>query len=226
MLPRIPRNTYSFPLILTIQMNLLQSQRARAIGLIQKKLSEQTAQILDYQIDDYLREVFKLPERPPNTLPYVGWMIEEKKSKNKPRSTSRDGVIFIKHHEGVALKAYMCPGNVLTIGYGHTKNVSPGQKITLQQATEYLKEDLQYFEKAVNDYVVAPLTQNQFDALVSFAFNVGVSAFANSTLLRKLNEGDYTGAANEFSRWVHGGNQKLPGLVRRRIEERKMFLTP
>jgi lysozyme len=135
------------------------------------------------------------------------------------------GLELIKRFEGCRTEAYLCPANVWTIGYGHTKTAKPGLRITLSQAEALLKQDLIGFEKYVNNAVKVPLNQNQYDALVSFTFNVGTGAFFKSSLLRKLNIGDYSGAANEFPRWVYGGGKKLLGLERRRRAERDLFLS-
>ncbi|WP_425056699.1 lysozyme [Pseudomonas abyssi] len=136
---------------------------------------------------------------------------------------SQQGLALIKEHEGLRLDAYLCPAKVWTIGYGHTGGVQNGQRITAGEAERLLLADLQRFEQAVNLGVKVPLTQGQFDALASFAFNVGVGAFRESTLLRLLNHGDYQGAARQFDRWVYGGGQVLPGLVNRRADERALF---
>ncbi|ROZ86902.1 lysozyme [Pseudomonas neustonica] len=135
---------------------------------------------------------------------------------------SPKGLELIKSHESLQLDAYLCPAKVWTIGYGHTGDVVRGQRITEAGADKLLLNDLQRFEKAVNA-VLVPLDQDQYDALVSFAFNVGVGAFNSSTLLRLLNHGDYAGAAGQFKRWNKGGGKVLPGLVRRREEERALF---
>ncbi|HXG01499.1 MAG TPA: lysozyme [Bacteroidota bacterium] len=121
------------------------------------------------------------------------------------------------------MKAYLCPAGVWTIGYGHTGGVKEGDRITLQQAEELLKQDLERFEECIRRSVTVPLNQNQFDALVSFAFNVGCMALENSTLLRKLNAGDYAGAAQEFGKWVKSRGVILPGLIKRRDAERALF---
>ncbi len=134
------------------------------------------------------------------------------------------GLQLIKHFEGLFLQAYLCPAEVLTIGYGHTADVQPGDVITAQQADTFLLEDVSASERAVNRLVTVPLTQNQFDALVSFVFNLGGHNFKSSTLLRKLNAGDYTGAAEEFPRWVNAGGKQLSGLIRRREAEKALFL--
>ena len=136
---------------------------------------------------------------------------------------SRAGLDLIKQFEGLYLKAYRCPAGVPTIGYGHTAGVAMGQTITQQQADDYLRRDVRQFERAVSRLVRVPLTQGQFDALVSFAFNLGEGALAQSTLLRLLNAGDYSGAAAQFDRWNKAGGRVLPGLVRRRAAERALF---
>jgi lysozyme len=106
-------------------------------------------------------------------------------------------------------------------------------RITREEAERLLRQDLERFEQAVRDRaklgargnrVTVPINQDQFDALVSFAFNVGVGAFNKSTLLKELNRGNYESAKNEFKRWVHGGGRRLPGLVSRRDHEAEMFL--
>jgi lysozyme len=135
------------------------------------------------------------------------------------------GLDLIKSFEGLSLRAYRDPVGIWTIGYGHTgPEVGPGDVITTAQAETLLRNDLTRFENGVRSLVKVPLTSNQFSALVSFAFNVGTGALTQSTLLTRLNQRDYQGAANEFSRWVYGGGQVLPGLVRRREAEKQLFL--
>ena len=133
---------------------------------------------------------------------------------------------LIKKYEGCKLEAYKCPAGIWTIGYGHTdSNVTSGTIITQDEADELFNKDILKFEKAVSHMVKTTINQNQFDALVSFAFNLGNGALLNSTLLKKLNSGDKQGAANEFDRWVYSNNKtKLEGLVRRRKEEKELFL--
>ena len=130
---------------------------------------------------------------------------------------------LIREFEGLELKAYKCPAGVLTIGYGHTKAVTAGMVITESKAEKLLREDLKWVEEAINSKVVVNLTQNQYDALASFIYNVGAGAFAKSTLLRKLNAEDYGGASAEFKRWNKGGGKVLKGLVRRRKAEQELF---
>lgn len=133
---------------------------------------------------------------------------------------------IIKKHEGLRLEAYLpTPNDVWTIGYGHTHTTKQGMRITEAQAEALLRKDIAWVEEAVNKFVVVPLTQNQFDALASFVFNVGEGAFSKSTLLRLLNSGDYEGAANQFLRWNKQKGRILKGLTKRREEERKLFLS-
>jgi GH24 family phage-related lysozyme (muramidase) len=138
---------------------------------------------------------------------------------------SQKGIDLVKSFEGGPyLEAYKDPVGVWTIGYGTTSGVKSGMRITKAQAEQYLREDLNQFEKAVKDNVKVALNTDQFSALVSFTYNVGEGALASSTLLRLLNQGDYKGAADQFLRWNKGGGQELPGLTRRRNAERAMFL--
>lgn len=138
--------------------------------------------------------------------------------------TSQKGIDLIKKFEGCALRAYKCPAGVYTIGYGHTNNVRPDDVITQKEAEDLLKIDLVRFENAVNAAVRIALTQNRFDALVSFTYNVGINALQTSTLLKKINKGDYTGAAGQFLLWNKAGTKVLEGLVRRRAAEKDLFL--
>lgn len=137
--------------------------------------------------------------------------------------TSQKGIDLIKNFEGCRLKAYKCPAGIWTIGYGHTAGVKQGQVITPAQAEEFLKQDLKRFETSVRSLVTVPITQNQFDALVSFTYNLGATALKTSTLLKKLNAGDYNSAAEEFDRWVYANGNKLLGLVKRRAAEKELF---
>jgi GH24 family phage-related lysozyme (muramidase) len=122
------------------------------------------------------------------------------------------------------LKAYLCPAGVPTIGWGHTRGVKLGDTCSVQQADIWLSQDLEEAAAAVAMLVRVPLTQGQFDALVDFVFNLGQRRLGESTLLILLNKGNYTAAADQFSRWVYAGTQKLPGLVKRRAAEADLFL--
>lgn len=143
--------------------------------------------------------------------------------------TSSNGTALIREFEGFVASAYLCPADVWTTGIGTTvypngTKVKKGDKCTQEQALEYLQHDLKSFEKTVNDSVKVPLSQNQFDALVSLSYNIGSGAFKSSTLLKKLNAKDYAGAADQFLVWNKGGGKVLKGLVRRRDAERALFL--
>lgn len=132
----------------------------------------------------------------------------------------------LKQWEGCRLTAYCDSGGVWTIGYGHTgPEVKQGMQITQQQAEALLAADLVRFERCVDAGVRVPLTDNQFGALVSFAFNVGIEAFKRSTLVRKLNDGDYNAVPSELARWVNAGGRRLQGLVNRRAAEAGLWVT-
>ena len=135
---------------------------------------------------------------------------------------------LIKKFEGCKLEDYPDPathGEPITIGVGHTGGVKLGDVITQEQADEYLVNDVAYSAKAVNQMVSEKITQNQFDALVSFAFNLGTGNLRNSTLLKKLNKDDFENAANEFLKWDMASGHQMAGLTRRRKAERALFLT-
>ena len=144
---------------------------------------------------------------------------------------SKVGIDLIKSFEGCSLKAYLCPANVWTIGWGTTGDIDgvkigPGMTITQNKADSIFINKLKAFEDAVNKYVTYKLNQNQYDALVSFAYNCGAGALQKSDLLKHLNQGNVTAAANQFDLWTRGGGVVLAGLVRRRAAEKKLFLTP
>ncbi|RDD82426.1 lysozyme [Dyella tabacisoli] len=142
-------------------------------------------------------------------------------------TVSATGIALIQRFEGCRLVAYRDSVGVWTIGYGHTgPDVQPGMSIDAAQADSLLQADLAHATAAILSLVTVPLRQPQLDALASFVFNLGAKAFAGSTLLRKLNAGDYAGAAAEFPRWSNAGGQPVAGLLRRRIAERTLFLTP
>lgn len=137
---------------------------------------------------------------------------------------NQEGIELIKRFEGCRLEAYLDCVGVPTIGYGHIKDVQIGQTITQEQAEEFLKEDLDTVEQSIPNLVKVSLTGNQFSALCSFCFNLGLHALAESTLLKKLNAGDIQGAANEFKKWDHAGGRANAGLLKRRLAERDLFL--
>lgn len=147
------------------------------------------------------------------------------------RSTSAQGLAIIKKHEGLRLSSYLCPAGVPTIGYGSTRHpdgrkVILGEKLnTEKEATQLLLATMGSFEAAVNRHL-PNLNQCQFDALVSFAYNVGTGAFIKSTLLKKakVNPNDPS-ILDEFQKWVRGGGKVLPGLVTRRKEEANLYFS-
>lgn len=136
-----------------------------------------------------------------------------------------DGKSIVRKFEGCKLTAYLCPAGIPTIGYGHTHNVKLGDTCTQQQADEWLEDDFFRATSDVKAVVKVPLTDNQLDALASFVFNLGVRKLIQSTLLKKLNAKDYTGAANEFDKWVFAAGKKLNGLIARRAAEKALFLS-
>lgn len=144
--------------------------------------------------------------------------------------TSDKGIALIKQFEGCKLTAYQDSVGVWTIGYGWTqpvdgKPIRAGMTIKQETAERLLKTGLVSYEIDVSRLVKVGLTQGQFDALVSFTYNLGVRSLSTSTLLRKLNAGDYAGAADEFLRWNKAGGKVLNGLTRRREAERALFLS-
>lgn len=139
--------------------------------------------------------------------------------------TSEQGRDLIKRFEGVRLQAYDDGVGIWTIGVGHTKGVKRGDTASDEQVDQWLSEDLQEAESAVNSAVRVTLEQHQFDAMASLAFNIGDSALKTSTLVKMVNAGDVDGAADQFLRWNRAGGRVLAGLTKRRIAERMLFLT-
>ena len=137
--------------------------------------------------------------------------------------TSQYGIDLIKHFEGCELKAYKCPAGVWTIGYGHTKGVQPGDEWSEDHADHMLQVELEEYEGYVDKYVTAPLGQNQFDALVSWTYNLGGGNLSASTMLKVLNAGEYDEVPNQMLRWNKAGGKVLEGLTRRRQAEADMF---
>lgn len=141
---------------------------------------------------------------------------------------SQNGLSLIKSFEGFSSTPYKDVAGKLTIGYGHLikKNEHfPDTGIEEEEAQELLSKDTGYAQSAVCQSVVVPLTQGQYDALVSFTFNLGGATLLRSTLLEKLNNSDYGGCADEFLKWNHAGGLEVAGLTRRREAERRLFLT-
>lgn len=143
--------------------------------------------------------------------------------------TSPTGVDLICGFEGKRLTAYDDGVGVWTIGFGTTvypngQKVKKGDTCTEIQAKQYMQNDLKKFESTINDAVTVPLNQNQFDALVSLTYNIGSGAFSKSIMVKKINAGDYKGAASQFDVWVNAGGRRMQGLVNRRAREKELFL--
>tara|TARA_Y100001937_G_scaffold127112_1_gene198282 strand:+ start:533 stop:961 length:429 start_codon:yes stop_codon:yes gene_type:complete len=137
--------------------------------------------------------------------------------------TGEKGLELIKHFEGCELVAYKCPAGVWTIGYGHIKGVSEGMTITQEQAEQMLLDELIEYENYINELVTVPLSQNQFDALVSWVYNLGPANLKSSTLLKVLNSNDFEGVPAQIVRWNKANGKVLEGLTRRREAEAELF---
>lgn len=140
---------------------------------------------------------------------------------------------LVKDREGLKLEAYICPAGKPTIGYGHTKGVKLGTRITKEQADQMLTVDLERFKAQASRYIKVPVTKGQFIALMDFVYNLGVGSLRESTLLKLLNQGDYLGASEQFQRWVwvtttnkegQTVKERMKGLIERRALEKKYFL--
>ncbi|EPH35702.1 lysozyme [Acinetobacter gyllenbergii] len=155
--------------------------------------------------------------------------VADQLNPNQAMKTSRVGINLITSFEDLRLAAYDDGVGVWTIGFGTTVypsgvRVKKGDVCTKAQAVSFFQHDLRRFEAAVNQAVKVVINQNQFDALVSLTYNIGEQAFKDSTLLKKLNAGDFMGAADQFPQWNKGGGKVMKGLVRRRAAERELFL--
>ncbi len=141
--------------------------------------------------------------------------------------TSQAGIDLIKSFEGLVLKAAPCPAGIPTVGYGHTgPEVYNGLRITAEFSEDLLRQDLGRFERGVERLIAGvPTTQAQFDAFVSLAFNIGLGGFQRSSVLRHHRAGNKNMAAASFLMWVKAAGRTLPGLVRRRNAERRMYLS-
>ena len=138
--------------------------------------------------------------------------------------TSAEGLALIKKFEGLELTAYKCAAGVWTIGYGHTKDVQEGDEWSEAHADHMLEVELEEFEEYINDNVTVALSQNQFDALVSWVYNLGPANLKASTMLKVLNSGDYEGVPAQIQRWNKAGGKVLEGLIRRREAEALLFV--
>jgi lysozyme len=145
------------------------------------------------------------------------------RSRNNLVNISEEGISLIKKFEGCELRSYQDAVDVWTVGYGHTKDVKPGQMITKEEAEEMLIEELTEYCSYVETAVEVPLHQNQFDALVSWTYNLGPTNLNSSTMLKKLNAGEYEDIPEQIKRWNKAGGKVLPGLERRRLAESLLF---
>jgi lysozyme len=142
------------------------------------------------------------------------------------RMTSRAGRELIRQFEGERLESYRCPANKWTISVGVCgPHVTEGMKITQAESDELFAATLRTFELAINKLITAPVSQNQFDAIISLVYNIGLGNFQRSTLLRLLNQGRHRDAVLEFTRWSFANGQQMPGLLRRRRAEMAMFVS-
>jgi lysozyme len=175
---------------------------------------------VEREVDVVVDELEKIVSQE-ESLEVVGEKIV---SYREPTDISKAGIELIKGHENFEPKPYPDFGQ-MSIGYGHgIKSYENLKEITEKEAEKLLERDLDSFEEDVSDLVKVSLTQNQYDALVSFTYNLGPTNLGKSTLLRKLNKGDYAGAANEFKRWNKAGGKVRSGLVERRQDEYEMFV--
>jgi len=216
-------------------------QRLLCLSLLLARLTKHFEELhsIDYSLDSISRVIGNLPPLPLHNSPYLSLFTLPPLlpvSIYNPVSTysiQLPGLKLMHFFEGLSLKAYKDPGSFdglpITIGYGTTRiNGAPvklGSIITTQQADLYFKADLAQFESALKLYVSVPITQGMFDALTSLIYNIGVANFVRSTLLKELNNKNYSVAADCFLMWTKGGNNKiLQGLVNRRKAEIKLFL--
>lgn len=151
----------------------------------------------------------------------IGGVVICKGSEEKCKISS---IELIKEFEKFREEAYQCQAGKWTIGYGHIKGVSEGDKINRENAEKILKDEIKKYENALSRNVKVPLTMEQYNALVSFVYNIGIGAFEDSTLLKKLNQRDYVGAGNEFNRWIKVNGKVSDGLKKRRAREKEIFL--
>ena len=136
---------------------------------------------------------------------------------------SGEGIALIKIFEGCKLESYRCAANVVTIGYGHIKTAKEGMVITQEEAEDLLMQDIKTYEKGVIDLVQVDLKQCEFDALVSFSFNLGLGSLKSSTLLKRINAKDWADVPHQIKRWNKANGEVLEGLVRRREAEATLW---
>lgn len=149
---------------------------------------------------------------------------------NGQRDISENGYAIIRDAEGFRSIAYLDTGGVWTIGFGTIKypngtSVKKGDTCTRNEAEQWLKNDCQWVDACLDKYVKVNVSQNQFDALASFVYNIGETAFVKSTMLKALNAANYAGAAAQFDRWIYDNGKKIEGLYNRRMREKELFLS-
>ncbi len=145
------------------------------------------------------------------------------KKRSKSMNISQEGLSLIKKFEGCELEAYKCAAGVWTKGYGSTKNVKEGDTLTQEEADELLLHEMDEYESYIKDNVTSDLDQNQFDALVSWVFNLGPSNLKASTMLKVVNAGDMKEVPAQIKRWNKANGKTLQGLIRRREAEALLF---
>ena len=148
-------------------------------------------------------------------------LLQQKR--NSSMNISQEGLSLIKKFEGCELEAYKCAAGVLTIGYGSTKGVKKGDTITQEEADNLLLHEMNEYEGYINNLVTVDLKQNQFDALVSWVFNLGPANLKASTMLKVLNNKEYDDVPAQIKRWNKAGGKVLQGLIRRREAEALLF---
>lgn len=139
---------------------------------------------------------------------------------------NKKGIDLIKSFEGLSLQVYHDVVGLLTVGYGHRTNLAWGESISQETADQLLEQDLKHFSDGVTKLLKVELNENQFSALVSFAYNLGIGSLEHSTLLKMCNQNKLTECQNQFGKWCHAGGHVVPGLVRRRNAERDLFSLP
>lgn len=194
------------------------------LDLIYKNLTkEQQSELGKKELENLLKPQVTAQKENINYTNMLGAIDMNKEA--PANSISKAGLELIKQSEGLRLSPYKDAAGILTVGYGHTGKVAKsGEKLSKAKADELLMQDVSKAESAIDQLVEVPLTQNQYDALVSLIYNIGIGAFKKSTLLKKLNSGDAEAAAKEFKRWVFANGTKLKGLESRRTKEAELFL--
>jgi len=185
-------------------------------------------QVLPYQVSKSTQIQHQpTPQQTPTQTPALQPQSNQNQARpqeNTEYQPSQELIALAKKYEGFSPVSYNCPAGYPTIGYGHLVDKDSPRSVTREGAEVILTSDLKKSEKPVRKKVEVRITSSQRDALVDFIFNLGAGRFSRSTLLKKLNKGDYQGAAEEFPKWIYAGGKPLRGLINRRAEEKAMFL--